>query len=343
MLKIPKKNRLGTCDFCSMLSNEKNTLTRLSHASWQRKRKLHFQHVFDERRENHRRIIFSQTYPSMVTLIGIDRMNAIRIPWQMPSPKSWLTKARVRYEVISLIDFGNNEKEIYHGLDCFPHDSDSTMTLLYFKLRELRENGSITPKLQLHMDNCFRENKNRFIFAFCIMLIYNGWFSVVEIFFLIPGHTHAENDALFVPLAKGKWRTNCHSPKHFIDFFVPKCYQRYKNQNIPTYRDITYLYSWKNWLGPHLRQINHHSQHRAFQFVKKNDDVEMFYKNSAFDTDWIGYHTTYGYQLLSSYPTDFPLPLPPSVLTNEELKDIPSMFEFMDDSNKHWWETFISD
>jgi len=78
------------------------------------------------------------------------------------------------------------------------------------------------------------------------MLIYNGWFSTVEIFFLIPGHTHAENDALFVPLAKGKWRTNCHSPKHFMDFFVPKCYQRYKNQTIPTYRDITYLYSWKN-------------------------------------------------------------------------------------------------
>jgi len=258
------------------------------------------------------------------------------MPWQMPSPKSWLTKGRVRYEVISLVDFGNNQDEIYHGLNCFPHDSDATMTLLYFKLRELRENGIITPKLQLHMDNCFRENKNRFVFAFCIMLIYNGWYLMIELFFLPPGHTHAENDALFVPLAKGKWTTNCHSPKHFIDHFVPKCYQRYKNQNIPKYRDITYLYNWKNWLAPHIRNIQHHSQHRAFQFVKKNNEVEMFYKNSPLDANWIGYHTTYGFQLLTSYPNGFPLPLPPSILTNDELKDIPSMYEFMYDSNKHW-------
>ncbi len=51
----------------------------------------------------------------MVTLLGIDRMNAIRMPWNMPLPKSWLTKGRVRYEVISLVDFGNNQDEIYHG------------------------------------------------------------------------------------------------------------------------------------------------------------------------------------------------------------------------------------
>jgi len=343
MLKIPKKNRLGTCDICVKLSNEKDTLTRLTHASWQRKKKLHMKNIFDERQENTRRIIFSQTYPSMVTLLGIDKMNAICMPWNMPLPKSWLTKGRVRYEVISLVDFGNNQDEIYHGLNCFPHDSDGTMTLLYFKLRELRENGKITPKLQLHMDNCFRENKNRFVFAFCIMLIYNGWYSVIELFFLPPGHMHAENDALFVPLAKGKWKTNCHSPKHFIDHFVPKCYKRYKNQNIPKYRDIKYLYNWKNWLAPHLRNIQHHSQHRAFQFIKKNDEVEMFYKNSPLDTNWIGYHTTYGFQLLTSYPNGFPLPLPPSILASDDLKDIPSMYEYMDDSNKHWWESFILD
>jgi len=342
-LKIPKKNRMGICDLCVKLSNEKDTLTRLTHSSWQRKRKLHIKNVFDERQENYRRIAFSQTYPNMITLIGIDRMNAIRIPWQMPFPKSWLTKSRPRYEVISLVDFGNNQNEIYHGLNCFPHDSDATMTLLYFKLRELRENGKITPKLQLHMDNCFRENKNRFVFAFCIMLIYHGWYSMIEIFFLPPGHTHAENDALFVPLAKGKWKTNCHSPKHFTDYFVPKCYQRYKTNQIPTYKDITYLYSWKNWLEPHIRNIKHHSIYRAFQFKKVSDGVEMFYKTSSLDNSWIGYHSTYGVQLMSSYPNNIPNILPPFLLPSDDLKDIPSMYEFMDDTNKHWWESFLLD
>ncbi len=59
MLKIPKKNRLGTCDVCVKLSNEKDILTRLTHRSWQRKRKLHFKIIFDERLENSKRIIFS--------------------------------------------------------------------------------------------------------------------------------------------------------------------------------------------------------------------------------------------------------------------------------------------
>src|SRR5450759_4917591 len=146
---------------------------------WQQKRKTHLQAVYNERKENTFRITFSQTYPSMVTLLGIDRMNAIRVPWQMPFPKSWLTKNRLRYEVISLIDFTHTEHQLYHGLNCFPHDSDTTMTLIYFKLHQLRQAGQITPKLQLHMDNCFRENKNRYVFAFCCMLVHIGWFKEV--------------------------------------------------------------------------------------------------------------------------------------------------------------------
>ncbi len=50
-----------------------------------------------------------------------------------------------------------------------------------------------------------------------------------------------------------------------------------------------------------------------------------------------------GFQLLTSFPNGFPLPLPPSILANDELEDIRSMYEFMDDSNKHWWESFFSD
>lgn len=341
-LKIPKKNRLGKCDVCARLSNDKLTLTRLTLPAWQLQRRNHIQNVYKERQENNRRIVFAQTYPALVTLIGIDRMNALRMPWQMPFPKSWLTKARPRYEVISLLDFGNNQSQLYHGLNCFPHDSDMTMTILYFRIRELRESGNVTPKLILHMDNCYRENKNRYVFAFCVMLLFNGWYKEVNLFFLPPGHTHAENDALFVPIAKGKWTTNCHSPKHFVDYFTPKCYRRYKQCTIPTLKEISFVYTWRNWLSPHMRDIQHHSSHRAFQFIKKDNGIEMFYKNSTVDQNWIGYHTSYGYQLLSSFPEGYPQILLPSLLENKDLKDIPSMYDFMDETNKHWWESFIS-
>src|SRR5580698_1056394 len=140
--------------------------------------------VRKERAENSRRISYCETYPKMITLLGIDRMNAIRIPWQKPFPKSWMTKYRLRYEVISLIDFGHFSHELYHGLTNYPHDFNTTFTLFYFKLRELKKKNQCTPTLQIHMDNCFCENKNRYVFAFCCILVHFHWFEEINLFFL---------------------------------------------------------------------------------------------------------------------------------------------------------------
>ena len=122
-----------------------------------------------------------------------------------------------------------------------------------------------------------------------------------------------------------------------------KCYSRYKNVPIPDLQDLSYLYDWKEWLSPHIRDIQHHSFHQTFQFINQNDDVVMFYKNTPLDQNWTGYHTTYGYQLLHSYPTGKPKSILPPKFSKEDLKDIPSMFQFMDESNQTWWKKFIQD
>ncbi len=56
----------------------------------------------------------------------------------------------------------------------------------------------------------------------------------------------------------------------------------------------------------------------AFHFFKSsNGTVEMAYKNSPLDFEWIGYHTTFGFQLLSGFPnrssfleTQLPIEIP---------------------------------
>ncbi len=190
-------------DICVELANNSKSLSIDTHGLWSQQRRDHLCLVRLKRDENTRRIVNSRAYPNLVTVIGIDRMNAIKLPWQVPFPKSWITKNRLRYEVISVVDFNQYTHCMHHGLNVFPHDSDTTMTLLYFKLCELRISGKIGLKLQLHMDNFYRENKNRYMFAFCCMLIYHNWIEEVNIFFLLPGHTHAEVDATFVPIGKG--------------------------------------------------------------------------------------------------------------------------------------------
>lgn len=61
--------------------------------------------------------------------------------------------------------------------------------------------------LILQFDNC-GENKNKFVFAYVSLLVENRQFEVVEMFFLIVGHTHASIDQFFSVLSKAIFR--CH-------------------------------------------------------------------------------------------------------------------------------------
>ena len=58
----------------------------------------------------------------------------------------------------------------------------------------------LPPVLNLQLDIATEDNKNRFVFAFCSLLMYHGIFQEVYINFLIVGHTYNDIDALF-----GRW------------------------------------------------------------------------------------------------------------------------------------------
>ena len=55
----------------------------------------------------------------------------------------------------------------------------------------------LPPVLNLQLDNATRDNKNHFVFAFRLLLMYHGVFQEVYINFLIVGHMHNDIDALF--------------------------------------------------------------------------------------------------------------------------------------------------
>ena len=59
---------------------------------------------------------------------------------------------------------------------------------------------SLPPILTLQLDNASDDSNNRWVFAFCSLLVYKGIFRKVYINFLIVGHTHEDIDALF-----GRW------------------------------------------------------------------------------------------------------------------------------------------
>ena len=138
--------------------------------------------------------------------------------------------------VTRMIAHGHGDVRYAHyGLDIFPGDSNHTVGSIAKLLRDLelppkhssRElfSGSRTTPLfmacllglrclalqvaeevlakplllvlNLQLDNAIGDNKNRFVFVFCSLLMHHGVFQEVYINFLIFGHTHDDIDALF--------------------------------------------------------------------------------------------------------------------------------------------------
>ncbi|KAL3676114.1 hypothetical protein R1sor_026062 [Riccia sorocarpa] len=77
----------------------------------------------------------------------------------------------------------------------------------YFKYIESRQTHAVRetettfkklpPIFMLQMDNSAKDNKNQHVLAFCSELVIRGVFEIVEVNFLMVGHTHEDVDALF--------------------------------------------------------------------------------------------------------------------------------------------------
>jgi hypothetical protein len=79
------------------------------------------------------------------------------------------------------------------------------LQILLQKKKDFCDNPLDVPDhLFLQFDNC-SENKNRYVFAYIALLVQEGHFKVVEVFFLIVGHTHASIDQYFSILATAIW------------------------------------------------------------------------------------------------------------------------------------------
>ena len=81
--------------------------------------------------------------------------------------KAYSSAWRLRTHLTGVINHG---REVVGLFDLFqwPHDSNLTMNVL---LRVLVRCDFIPDVLYLQMDNCFRENKNQFVFVFLGVLV----------------------------------------------------------------------------------------------------------------------------------------------------------------------------
>ena len=147
------------------------------------------------------------------------------------------------------------------------------------KFRQLPEN------LLLQLDNCGSENKNRYLFAYLSLLVARGTFKMIQVGFLMVGHTHEDIDAMFSKFSE-KLRTS-------MTFTFPHLMQHFQSCQTtrPTPFMLTHVPDFKSYIDGYLCDSKDalvgHSKPLQFRFYMQGDIPLMQYKMHPKSIDWL--------------------------------------------------------
>jgi len=103
-------------------------------------------------------------------------------------------KKRIMFhELVVYVHHGDKRRVfVYDSMEHIPHGPGMTIDGLQRTLKtlECENNGFLPDILFLQLDNCYRENKNAYLFAYLANLIERKVFKQIYVSYLPVGHTH---------------------------------------------------------------------------------------------------------------------------------------------------------
>ena len=202
-IKIRKSKRFSKCEGCSELDTLIKQSSGMRRSYWSNQKKEHINWQMRERKKlaKHVQKATSPDTSSQCMVVEIDNMdNQKTAIGQMPrDPKSLATLEKLKTHITGVHVPGDPDHPFraYTWHDRFPSGSDVVITILLRTLCEIAKTRPLPEKLYLHLDNCWRENKNRFVLGIGHLLVEEGVFKKVKICFLPVGHTHNIVDQMF--------------------------------------------------------------------------------------------------------------------------------------------------
>lgn len=268
LLRQPRDHQLGRCFECvkldDMLRGEKDIKKREIIRS---QKKEHLTRIMAQR--SHYDAIREQAArnPETVTSIVFDHASGMRIPHHHLHPKSWNNLVRAKTSIFGLIDHGNKCKLLRPYMDIFPHDSNLTNTLLVDYVMEVtgRQDLKVGETIHCQVDNATKENKNRYLFGTCGLIVKEKLFKKLELEMIEPGHTHTDIDALFRFLTLMRKRLSSLTWTHFVSTFLPACFKHHRCQ--PQVSPVDFVFDVKAFLETYLLDLENFTKYRAFQFI----------------------------------------------------------------------------
>ncbi|CAH1239932.1 Hypp5908 [Branchiostoma lanceolatum] len=283
-LKIPKTSRFNKCDVCHDLRKAVREATTADlRASIKADLDLHWEQQKQERQVYWGKVASSLSEPMSKLSIIIDGMDQTKtsLPHFMQTTKEsekWKMKMHVTGVLVHTIGVG------YAFIDNlrWPHDSNLTCTVLLATLRKVatKYNNRLPDTLFLQMDNCWRECKNRFVFAFLGYLVLRNVFREVQVGYLLVGHTHEDVDQFFSQVAYRLGKEDATTVEELAKT-IEACFPNVQAEELDAIFDV------KEYLGDVSNNLEQHSCPHAFRFRKgPNNELVFEYKDYGIDDVW---------------------------------------------------------
>ncbi|XP_061193023.1 uncharacterized protein LOC133201246 [Saccostrea echinata] len=181
---------------------------------------------------------------------------------------------QLKTHISGVIAHGQNEFFTFLDIGQYPHDSNLTINIILqilFKIKDIM-GGKLPPTFYLQADNCWRENKNKFVLAFCEYLVHIKVFREVHLSFLMVGHTHEDIDACFSKVADKLRRNDAETLDDLIEL-------------LPNVKVINFIYDFRTWIQNSICDLRKHTRPLHFKFRSNESLVETFYKGK-YDSPW---------------------------------------------------------
>ncbi|XP_066266678.1 uncharacterized protein [Branchiostoma lanceolatum] len=337
-IKIPKFSRFAKCTVCDNLKKALlQATTKIKREEVRDARSAHILLQKLQRMKYYKHSRKARTKPSQYMSIIIDGMD-------QDDHRLW----RLHTQVTGALSHG--ERKCFARVDHmeYPHDTNLTLNFLTDILVEAAEerDGSLPPVLYIQMDNKAGECKNRWILAYCCVLVKLNVVRKVKVSYLMVGHTHEDIDQLFSRIGEHLRRRSAPT----MDQLLVEVEESYTPRPKVTVLDPQNMYDIKQWLDQEMVDIEHHNAPHTFKIIKKEGDVALEFKMWSSDKDWQKLTPKRGGNekaVLNRVPLGQPQLLQPIPYANPQTltATIRKLAEVgkLTPEEKSWWTKYITD
>lgn len=194
--------------------------------------------------------------------------------------------------------------------------------------------------LLLQLDNCGSENKNRYVFAYLSLLVARGVFDIVQLGFLMVGHTHEDIDALFSRFSEKLRKKTTFTFPHLMKLFnecVSMQPAPFLLQKVASFKDFV-----KGCLHDGTDSLVGHSKPLQFRFHMSDGIPLMQYKVHPKNVEWLPENGIELWKRNENGDPKLPEGVPKVLQPFEYVKDCDKLVEGLT-KYVNWWKEHLQD